>query len=75
MREIKHEILSAKSRISLLKGRTVKLRHDKGRGKITEYVGTIESAYPYVFTFRHDDKIITFSYTDLLTKSIKIYKN
>ncbi len=74
MREIKHEIGFAKERVEKLKGIPVRLRVNRGRNKTSDYIGEIRDNYAAVFTFRTKDELMTFSYNDLLTKNILIFK-
>ena len=74
MREIRHELSMARERIERLKGMTVRLRVNRGRNKVTDHVGKVRDNYAAVFTFEGEEGLMTFSYNDLLTKGIRIYK-
>ena len=65
--KIKHQILD-------LKGKEVSLLVNLGRNKEETYVGTIENVYPKLFTVKVDNIIKSFSYSDVLTKTIVIKK-
>jgi uncharacterized protein Veg len=60
-------------------GKDVKLRANVGRRKMYESSGTIEQAYSSIFLVRLDNEAkgtITFSYSDVLTKTVQLlYKN
>lgn len=77
----KNDLLQVKESLSQNVGRSVKLTSRHGRKKISECRGVIEHIYPCIFTVRLDDETIdhsnraqtvSFSYTDVLTKSIEI---
>ena len=62
-------------------GRHVQLKTSKGRKKSVVWEGTLESTYPCIFTVRIDpeaddesscERRATFSYTDLLMKTIEL---
>ena len=58
-------------------GERVKLKANKGRSKTIEREGIIEKSYPCVFVIRFEGdcstRRISYSYTDVLTKSIEIF--
>lgn len=51
---------------------------DKGRNKVDIQEGIIQEAYPSVFTILTDDteekpsQLLSFSYTDIITKEIRM---
>lgn len=58
-------------------GAKVILKADRGRKKIVENFGTIESAYPSVFTVVIDGEFneprrVSYSYSDVLTSTVEI---
>lgn len=60
-------------------GSKVMIQLDKGRNKIDIQEGVIQQAYPSVFTIlidqKADDKpaqLLSFSYTDIITKEIRM---
>jgi len=59
-------------------GQKVQLQTNKGRQKSFVSLGTIESAYPAIFTIMLDDSVagpgrtVSYSYTDVLTKSVEL---
>lgn len=70
-----------KIRSSILQqcGSKVMIQLDRGRNKIDIQSGVIQNAYPSVFTILVDDKnennppqLLSFSYTDVVTKDIRM---
>ena len=61
-----------KTQIFSLKGKTCELCINRGRKKYDTLVGTIENAYPSVFTISANKKLQTFSYFDILCGIVKI---
>lgn len=60
-------------------GSKVIIRLDKGRNKVDVQKGVIKGAYPSVFTVLVDDtdddkpaQLLSFSYTDIITKDIRM---
>ena len=60
-------------------GSKVVIRLDKGRNKVDVQTGVIKGAYPSVFTVLIDDQdsdkpgqLLSFSYTDIITKDIRM---
>ena len=59
-------------------GNRVKIQLDRGRNKVDIQEGVIQKAYPSVFTIRVDDEqdnapqLLSFSYTDIITKDIRM---
>ena len=78
MRKLYASLDEVKSSILNLKGKTVKMKINKGRKKIVEYAGTIENVYPSLFTvkFTEGDELNieknSFSYFDVMCGDIKI---
>jgi uncharacterized protein Veg len=60
-------------------GNTIKLKANKGRKKIIEKTGILESTYPNIFVIRLDEKQverrISFSYADILTDAVQLTVN
>lgn len=76
MRDIGQNINKAKKRIELLCGTKLLIKVNEGRGKTSCFTGIIEDMYPSLFTFRTDSgELKTFYYSDVLTKSVKFFKN
>ena len=59
-------------------GSRVKIQLDRGRNKVDIQEGIIQEAYPSVFTILTDDteekpsQLLSFSYTDIITKEIRM---
>ena len=53
-------------------GDIVKIKYDLGRNKYEEYEAIIKELYDYVFLVESKLGIKSFSYIDVITKSIKI---
>ena len=59
-------------------GNRVKIQLDRGRNKVDIQEGVIQKAYPSVFTILVDDEqdnapqLLSFSYTDIITKDIRL---
>jgi len=73
MREIRHEMKATMQRIGKLKDMPVRLQINKGRNKFVQVDGTIRDTYPAVFTFVSGADVQTYSYSDVLTKNIRIF--
>mgnify|MGYP003296494526 CR=1 FL=1 len=55
-------------------GQKVLIEYNLGRNKIEKYEGIIEKLYNAVFLVKVKNETKSFSYSDLITKTIKIYK-
>lgn len=57
-------------------GNRIKLKANRGRKKIVERMGVLESTYPNIFVVRLDEKLVerrvSFSYADILTESVVV---
>ena len=60
-------------------GSKVMIQLDRGRNKVDVQSGTIQNAYPCVFTILVEDKnennppqLLSFSYTDVITRDIRM---
>ncbi len=60
-------------------GNRVMIQLDRGRNKVDIQTGTLQKAYPSVFTILVDDEnevnppqLLSFSYTDIITKDIRM---
>ena len=73
MREIIYGLDQVKRRAERLKGIPVRIRINKGRNKFVIKEGQIADVFPAVFTFCTGEENFTFSYSDLLTKVVKIF--
>jgi len=62
-------------------GNKIKLRANRGRKKVVEKTGVLESTYPNIFVVRLDEKQVerrvSFSYADILTDAVQltVYKD
>lgn len=70
-------IADVKKEIELYKGCRVTLEAHKSKKKLYRKVGVIEAVYPCIFTVSvHEENRVpqrlSFSYTDVLTQSVKI---
>lgn len=73
--EYYNNIADIKNEIEKNVGRDVNLKANVGRRKMYESTGTIEQVYPSIFVVRLDNEAkgcITFSYSDVLTKTVTI---
>ena len=53
-------------------GDIVSIKYNLGRNKYEEYEAIVKELYDYVFLVECDNVIKSFSYTDVITKVIKI---
>lgn len=58
-------------------GRRILVRANKGRKRIVERSGILERTYPAIFVVRLEDqrsggRLVSFSYSDVLTKSVEL---
>ncbi len=67
-----NELLTIKKNLEENIGKEIHLRFNRGRRKDDTTKGVLEKTYQSIFVIRLADKIISFSYADLLTKSIEI---
>jgi len=79
--------MASKNTLSLIRsnidnyvGERVVLRANKGRKKISIKQGVIEKTYPSIFLVRIEGEVpedfgrtVSFSYSDILTKSIELF--
>ena len=74
---VQNDVTQVRKSISRYVGAKVTLETNKGRQKSSVYSGTIENAYPSVFTVLLDSnsgskQTVSYSYTDVLTKSVEV---
>ena len=64
----------SKVKLELLEhiGDIVYIKHNLGRNKYEEYEAKIKELYDYVFLVEYNNTIKSFSYIDVITKTIKI---
>lgn len=70
----KSNIIEVKKNIEECVGQKVLLRGSLGRNKTFEKEGTLVNTYPNIFVVKMDDsqRNVTYSYTDVLTKSVEL---
>lgn len=67
-------INTIKKYIKDLKGERLKIKINLGRNKSEYYEGYIDTIHPNIFTIKTNNKIKSFSYSDIITKSVIITK-
>lgn len=55
------------------KGKLVHFKYNGARNQIEEFDGIIEDTYNAIFTIRLDNKIKTFTYSDILTEILELF--
>ena len=70
----KKDISEVKKNIEGCIGQKVILRGSLGRNKTFEKEGTLTNTYPNIFVVKMDDsqRNVTYSYTDVLTKTVEL---
>lgn len=72
----KQVLASIKRDLEPFVGNKIKLRANRGRKKVIEKTGVLESTYPNIFVIRLDEKQIerrvSFSYADILTDAVQL---
>ena len=70
----KNDITSIKADIGEKIGQKIIVKGSLGRSKSFEKEATIEKAYPNIFVVKYDDndRSVTYSYTDVLTRTIEM---
>ena len=53
-------------------GKVVKIKYNLGRNKYEEYEAIVKELYDYVFLLENDYGTKSFSYIDVITKTIRI---
>ena len=73
------DISKVRASVSQQCGNRVMIQLDRGRNKVDIQKGTLQKAYPSVFTILVDDEneenppqLLYFSYTDIITKDIRM---
>ena len=77
---VQNELIKIKSGIADNVGNKVRLKSKQGRKQIVVRDGVIESTYPSIFTVKLDaqndiptsERRVSYSYTDVLTKSVEL---
>ena len=74
MREIKFEMDIAVKRVNILKDKRIIFKVNTGRNNFISFPGKITQIYPSVFVILDDaGQAHTFSYNDVITKSVRFY--
>lgn len=70
----KNDITSIKADIGEKIGQKIIVKGSLGRSKSFEKEATIEKTYPNIFVVKYDDndRNVTYSYTDVLTRTIEM---
>ena len=70
----KNDITSIKAEIGEKLGQKIIVKGSRGRSKSFEKEATIEKTYPNIFVVKYDDndRSVTYSYTDVLTRTIEM---
>lgn len=70
----KNDIVSIKTDIGENIGQKIIVKGSLGRSKSFEKGATIEKTYPNIFVVKYDDndRSVTYSYTDVLTRTIEM---
>ena len=70
----KNDITSIKAVIGEKIGQKIIVKGSLGRSKSFEKEATIEKTYPNIFVVKYDDndRSVTYSYTDVLTRTIEM---
>lgn len=53
-------------------GNDIKILHNEGRNKVLEYRGKVIEVYPNIFIVLDRDGKRSFSYHDILTKTVRV---
>ena len=61
-----------RKKIINLKGKIITLEVDVGRNKTEKYIGFIDNVYTNIWTFKTSSDVKSFSYKDILIKSVII---
>ena len=72
MRRQAVNIQEVKRKIEGLRGKNLSLAVNKGRNQIVRLDGQIVDLFPYVFTFRSGEDLVSFSYSDIICGDIRI---
>ncbi len=71
-----NQLTAVKERVSLLKGKQVNFKINKGRNKIVKFKGVIAEVYPAMFVIKPNEAVdldrFSYSYFDCLCGDINI---
>lgn len=65
-------IIDIKEKVKDNIGKKVKLKVNVGRNKFEEIEGVINEIYPFLFTIKTNAEVKSFTYADILTKTLTI---
>ena len=70
----KSDIANLKTDIGEMIGQKIIVKGSLGRSKSFEKEATIEKAYPNIFVVKYEEseRNVTYSYTDVLTRSVEV---
>lgn len=63
---------NTKNNLEKLKGQTITIKVDVGRNKKERYKGKIINTYSKIWTFQTENVIKSFTYSDIIMKTVKI---
>lgn len=70
-------IADIKKDLELFVGSKIRLKANRGRNRIIERVGVLESTYPNIFIVKLDERKIerrvSYSYADVLTETVELF--
>ena len=69
-------IENIRNKLLLKKGESLNFKYNGSRNQIEEFTGVITEMYDYVFTIKlnnSNNKIKSFSYSDVLTNTLEIF--
>lgn len=66
-------ILEVKNKLNDYIGESVTIKYNLGRNKSEKYDAIITELFDYIFLVNNNGMIKSFSYSDIITKTIKIY--
>ena len=70
-------IETIRKKLTEVKGKRINFRYNGSRNQIEEFTGIITEMYDYVFTIKiinSNNKLKSFSYSDVLTNTLEIFK-
>lgn len=67
-----NDIASLKTDINEKIGQKIIVKGSLGRCKSFEKEATIEKAYPNIFVIKYEEGNVTYSYTDVLTRTVEV---
>ena len=64
----------AKNKIRLLLNKDVRIKVNHGRNRVSVHSGQVSEIYPSIFTFDTGNVRLSFSYSDVLTGTVRFYR-